>query len=270
MPFAGPLEVVIFHTINTPPPPLRNERPAVSAELERICLKALSKKADERYASCREMAKDLGRWLAGRSTSLDVEALPASAGTARARRRPIEHRAGLDGERFVGARLDNHRIGACGTGTEAHWRVVTSPFQLPGRRWFFAAAVLLVSLMAPALYLASISDKATIHQRENLPRAANAHPSTDQVAELPEMKKLKVDAPEAKPASVLPATITNSIGMNSVVDPATPVTTPTLKPKALTNTTEPSNEAELITTRVGAIKLKRIPAGTFLIGLARR
>jgi serine/threonine protein kinase/WD40 repeat protein len=80
VPFAGPLEVVIFNTMHTPPPPLRDQRPEIPAELEAICLKALSKRPDERYASCRALAKNLGQWLAGRSTSLDI---PANAGAAR-------------------------------------------------------------------------------------------------------------------------------------------------------------------------------------------
>ena len=79
VPFAGPLEVVIFNTLHTPPPPLRDEHPEVPAELEAICLKALSKKPEERYASCRELAKDLGRWLAGRPTSLEIPAPDAAA-----------------------------------------------------------------------------------------------------------------------------------------------------------------------------------------------
>ena len=74
VPFAGPLEVVIFHTLNTPPPPLRDDHPDIPAELERICLKSLSKKPEDRYATCREMARDLGRWLAGRTTSQEVAA----------------------------------------------------------------------------------------------------------------------------------------------------------------------------------------------------
>ncbi len=82
VPFAGPLEVVIFNTLHTPPPPLREEHPEIPAELESICLKALSKKPEERYSSCRDMAKDLGRWLAGRPTSLEVTARsPQTAAT---------------------------------------------------------------------------------------------------------------------------------------------------------------------------------------------
>ncbi len=81
VPFAGPLEVVIFNTMHTPPPPLREEHPDVPSELEAICLKALSKKPEARYANCRELAKDLGKWLAGRPTSLEIPATPSQPAT---------------------------------------------------------------------------------------------------------------------------------------------------------------------------------------------
>ena len=78
VPFAGPVELVIFHAMHTPARPLRDAHPEIPAQLEAICLKALSKKPEERYASCRELAEDLARWLAGRPTSLEV---PPRAGT---------------------------------------------------------------------------------------------------------------------------------------------------------------------------------------------
>jgi hypothetical protein len=74
VPFAGPMEVVIYHTLNTVPPPLRGERPDVPAELEAICSRALAKRPVDRYASCRELARDLGRWLAGRPISMGLPA----------------------------------------------------------------------------------------------------------------------------------------------------------------------------------------------------
>jgi predicted Zn finger-like uncharacterized protein len=91
VPFAGPLDVVLFHTLHTPAPLLREEHPEIPAELEAICLKALSKKPRERYASCRELARDLESWLAGRpitrdtapqsTTLLDVTSMPTAPDT---------------------------------------------------------------------------------------------------------------------------------------------------------------------------------------------
>jgi predicted Zn finger-like uncharacterized protein len=81
VPFSGPLEVVIFHTLNTAPPPLRDEHPGISPELEAICLKALAKQPSERFSNCRELAKELGRWVQKRATSLEIPAVAAVDGT---------------------------------------------------------------------------------------------------------------------------------------------------------------------------------------------
>src|SRR5262249_43321327 len=72
VPFAGPLEVVIYHTLHTQPRPPRASNSGIPVELEAVCWKALAKNPEGRYASCRELAKDLGRYLAGRMTSLEV------------------------------------------------------------------------------------------------------------------------------------------------------------------------------------------------------
>jgi hypothetical protein len=47
------------------PPPVRSLRPKVPAELERICMKCLSKRPADRYANARALAKDLSRFAAG-------------------------------------------------------------------------------------------------------------------------------------------------------------------------------------------------------------
>ena len=44
---------------------MRTAHPDVPPDLETICLKALAKKPADRYGTCRELAKDLARWLAG-------------------------------------------------------------------------------------------------------------------------------------------------------------------------------------------------------------
>ncbi len=79
VPFAGPLDVAIFHTLNSPPPPLRGFHLEVPPELEAICFKALAKKPEERYPSCQELGVDLRNWLSGEPISVTVGAQSAMA-----------------------------------------------------------------------------------------------------------------------------------------------------------------------------------------------
>jgi eukaryotic-like serine/threonine-protein kinase len=46
---------LVFKQVNEPTPPPSSIRPGVSAPLERVCLKAMSKKPDDRYQTAREM-----------------------------------------------------------------------------------------------------------------------------------------------------------------------------------------------------------------------
>jgi len=62
-PFEGPPAVVIFNALHTVPEPPRAHRPDVPRDLETICLKAMARRSDDRYANCQELAQDLRRWL---------------------------------------------------------------------------------------------------------------------------------------------------------------------------------------------------------------
>jgi len=65
-PFQGPLTQLIAQIAGQPPTPLRKLRPELDAALESICLKALGKQPEDRYADMREFASALSEWLAGR------------------------------------------------------------------------------------------------------------------------------------------------------------------------------------------------------------
>jgi serine/threonine protein kinase len=86
--------ILIHNIIHTPPPPLTEHCADACPRLQAICLKALSKQAEDRFADCRAMAGALRDWLAGRAgpspapaAELPVlEALPADE---RPSRRPV-------------------------------------------------------------------------------------------------------------------------------------------------------------------------------------
>jgi hypothetical protein len=65
VPFTGPLPVVIHNVIHAEPDPPRKCRPDIPKDLETICLKAMAKRPEDRYANCQELADDLRRWLEG-------------------------------------------------------------------------------------------------------------------------------------------------------------------------------------------------------------
>jgi sugar lactone lactonase YvrE len=65
VPFSGPVALVLSMQVNQEPPAPHMIRPEVPRDLETICLKALAKRPQERYANCQEMADDLRRWLDG-------------------------------------------------------------------------------------------------------------------------------------------------------------------------------------------------------------
>jgi serine/threonine protein kinase len=70
-PFRCNTMMEIFHQVTSADPPSpRTLDEAIPPELERICLKALAKRASDRYATALEMAEDLMQWRKGPRTSL--------------------------------------------------------------------------------------------------------------------------------------------------------------------------------------------------------
>jgi eukaryotic-like serine/threonine-protein kinase len=63
VPFEGGPTVVVLHkVINTPPPRPSEFRADLDPQLEEICLKAMAKRPEERYPSCRAFADALRTW----------------------------------------------------------------------------------------------------------------------------------------------------------------------------------------------------------------
>ncbi len=66
LPFRGIDRMVLKQVVHDDPRPLCRINDTIPRDLETICSKALSKKADSRYATAREMRDDLQRWSEGR------------------------------------------------------------------------------------------------------------------------------------------------------------------------------------------------------------
>jgi len=65
-PFRGSSKLeTLQRVITTEPPPPREIDENIPSELERICLKALAKRASDRYATSQELAEDLIHWKSG-------------------------------------------------------------------------------------------------------------------------------------------------------------------------------------------------------------
>lgn len=65
LPFRGNERMLIYQVINDEPPSPSKFSAGVPRDLETICLKSLEKDPDHRYNSARDLADDLGHWLAG-------------------------------------------------------------------------------------------------------------------------------------------------------------------------------------------------------------
>jgi serine/threonine-protein kinase len=69
-PFTGTETTAVLHqVVHEPPPRPRALDAAAPAALEAVCLKALAKKAADRYATAQDLANDMRRWLAGEPPS---------------------------------------------------------------------------------------------------------------------------------------------------------------------------------------------------------
>jgi serine/threonine protein kinase len=66
LPFQGPAHALPARVLEDAPLPLRSCHPELAADLEAICLKALAKRPQDRYASAAGLASDLRAYLEGR------------------------------------------------------------------------------------------------------------------------------------------------------------------------------------------------------------
>ncbi len=65
LPFRGSRQMVLHHVLHQEPRAPRRVNPRVPRDLETVCLKCLEKDPARRYASARQLAEDLRRFLAG-------------------------------------------------------------------------------------------------------------------------------------------------------------------------------------------------------------
>jgi DNA-binding beta-propeller fold protein YncE/predicted Ser/Thr protein kinase len=116
VPFQGqtPIQVVMKVIQEPPPTPTRVAEsrglPPPDPGLESVCLKAMSKKAPDRYATAGEFADELERWLEGLKVAAaapkkPVKKLPGSTARALAAKGPSRSRAGLAAAALAGAVL---------------------------------------------------------------------------------------------------------------------------------------------------------------------
>ncbi len=70
-PFQGDMIAMASQVMCDPPPPMQLRRPGIDKKLEKICLKALEKKPEERWPSMQAFAEALKVWLGSSSLQAD-------------------------------------------------------------------------------------------------------------------------------------------------------------------------------------------------------
>jgi len=85
LPFTGDNDLQVLGRIaNVDPPPPRALRPAISPELERICMTAMAKRREDRYATASALADALDKLRAGAATAPTAQSyVPAPAAAPR-------------------------------------------------------------------------------------------------------------------------------------------------------------------------------------------
>src|SRR5713101_6283133 len=83
MPFSGSRQELFDEILNREPKPPRQIDGSIPREVERICLKCLSKRMTDRYTTAFDLAEDLGYWLSRQpEASLTAMAEPERASAA--------------------------------------------------------------------------------------------------------------------------------------------------------------------------------------------
>ena len=99
-PFAGDTTAILEQIVATEPRPPRQLDDTIPRELERICLKAMAKRATERCTTARDMAEDLRHWITGMSVGREPkqiqpitpeQELAAAPSVGNGRRHSAEH-----------------------------------------------------------------------------------------------------------------------------------------------------------------------------------
>jgi len=89
-PYAGGTPVEVFaRSLTQHPEPPRRIDPAVPADLETVCLKALAREPERRYADAAGLADELDRWLRGEAIAARPTAWPERLARRLARRKAV-------------------------------------------------------------------------------------------------------------------------------------------------------------------------------------